>query len=599
MCFADNIYKSYRVLFSDSVIGRRPVYDINWRKKRKNKRSAIENPQDKRFCFVKFEFQSNDRFLGFIISIFFHLLVLILLALMVFQQKIGTLGVLVDAQIETAGPDLEMIDETGTDLQAETKIETVKTDLESETPVVISDRLGQEARRISDPIPVPVPSMLAETIPADQQPGGMPLLQVSGLTKGRTEDSRKHGLPGRAGDTTKESEDAVERGLAWLAAHQYPDGGWSFDLAGKDFNGRSGPCNGACSNTHNGAHHDPRYRAGLHPSRTAATAMALLPFYGAGYTHLAPDGKGNKYQKTIADGINFLKYRAVMTKNGYDFRQGLLGQGMYIQGIVVLALCEAYEMTGDETLRSYAQQGVRFIEMAQRSDGGWRYHTPQDTDFIKDVSGDTAVTGWQVMALKSAVSAGLTVHPGTLYKVSHFLDTVQNDDGSLYHYLPIKNENSTAKMYATTAIGLLLRQYLGWRSDHNGMKRGTAHLVKWLNESNRDWEQIKKGNFLDGKRQLAVNFGEKDRKLFVYNVYFSFYAALALQNIGGSDWQKSFPKLRELIIENQVKGIRAGHENGSWLFHDLYLNDGGRLLNTALAVLVLETPYRYLPLYRQ
>lgn len=546
---------------------------------------------------MKNEFQLNDQFWGLLISIIFHLLIIVALALIVFQPRVGILGVAVDAQIDSAGPELETIEEQGNDPHSDSVIETVESKIDPVPVLLPVEQPLTNQNTMQPPIPAPVSTRPRESSAPQINPSGMPLLEIQGQTKGRTAEVRKHGLPGRAGSTTKESEDAVERGLAWLAAHQFADGGWSFDLNGKDHNGQPGPCNGACSNTHMGIHHDVRYRSGLHPSRTAATALALLPFYGAGYPHLSPDGKENKYQRTVTKGMEFLKYQAVRTKNGFDYRGGFLGQGMYIQGIVVLALCEAYEMSGDETLRPYAQEGIRFIENAQREDGGWRYHAPEDTDFIKDVSGDVPVTGWQIMALKSAVSAGLSVRPSTLYRVSNFLNSVQNEDGSQYHYLPIKNENKGWKMRGTTAIGLLMRLYLGWRPDHIGIKRGTAHLVDWLKESDHDWQNIKKNVFQEGKRQLAVGFGERGRKLFVYNVYFSFYAALVLQNIGGSDWQKSFARLRDLIVENQVKGSLAGHEDGSWLFHDDFMNDGGRLLNTVLSILILETPYRYLPIY--
>ncbi len=68
---------------------------------------------------------------------------------------------------------------------------------------------------------------------------------------------------------------------------------------------------------------------------------------------------------------------------------------MYAQGIATLALCEAYAMTGDDTLRPFAQKAVDFIVYAQNPNtGGWRYFPGQP--------GDTTVLGWQLMALRSA-----------------------------------------------------------------------------------------------------------------------------------------------------------------------------------------------------
>ena len=92
----------------------------------------------------------------------------------------------------------------------------------------------------------------------------------------------------------------------------------------------------------------------------------------------------------------------------------------------------------------------------------------------------------------------------------------------------------------------------------------------------------------------------KDGRL-IYNLYFAYYAALALRHYGGKNWEDSFPKLRDMLVGSQTRSAALSLdqcEDGSWLFYDPYMNDGGRLLNTSLAILILETPYRYLPMYR-
>ena len=52
--------------------------------------------------------------------------------------------------------------------------------------------------------------------------------------------------------------------------------------------------------------------------------------------------------------------------------------------------------------------------------------------------------------------------------------------------------------------------------------------------------------------------------------------------------------MRDYLIATQS---HEGHENGSWYFQDYHDDRGGRLLNTALAILTLEVYYRYLPIY--
>src|SRR5690606_6824018 len=87
----------------------------------------------------------------------------------------------------------------------------------------------------------------------------------------------------------------------------------------------------------------------------------------------------------------------------------------YSHGIAALALCEAYGMTGDPALREPAQRAIDFIVNSQHQErGGWRYQ-PQ-------VSSDTSVSGWMMMALKSGELAGLIVPQSTYAGINHWLE---------------------------------------------------------------------------------------------------------------------------------------------------------------------------------
>ena len=79
------------------------------------------------------------------------------------------------------------------------------------------------------------------------------------------------------------SEAAVAAALKWFADHQNPDGSWSYDH-------RTGPCQGRCADA-----------GSLTDCKTGATAMALLPFLGAGQTH-----KQGTYKKNVKRGLYFL-----------------------------------------------------------------------------------------------------------------------------------------------------------------------------------------------------------------------------------------------------------------------------------------------------
>ena len=54
--------------------------------------------------------------------------------------------------------------------------------------------------------------------------------------------------------------------------------------------------------------------------------------------------------------------------------------------------------------------------------------------------------------------------------------------------------------------------------------------------------------------------------------------------------------MRDYLVGSQAQ---SGHEKGSWHFDDEHGNQGGRLYSTAMAVMILEVYYRYLPLYEE
>ncbi len=223
---------------------------------------------------------------------------------------------------------------------------------------------------------------------------------------------------------------------------------------------------------------------------------------------------------------------------------------MYAQGIGTLAVCEAYAMTDDPALRSFAQGLVDFIVFAQdKKRGGWRYYPGE--------LGDTTVTGWQMMALKSAEAAGLNVPSEALRGASRFLDSVQSDGGAKYGYM------DTRPRPATTAIGLLCRMYTGWSRSHTGLKRGVKTLSKWSPSAT--------------------------------DLYYNYYATQVLSHWEGAPWKRWNETMRDYLIKTQSS---ERLEAGSWYFPDPNGDVGGRLYNTAMAVMILEIYYRYLPIYK-
>lgn len=410
-----------------------------------------------------------------------------------------------------ASPSMQTVLQPREFISERTKVSTLESATSESTGEQPSETVPEQVGDPATPWGLAVSQLLEST-----------LRPIGGGLEGRSAEMRAK-LAADGGGTAR-SEEAVERGLRWLAAHQNSDGSWTFDL-------KNGVCKGQCRNP------------GSEPSTCAATALAILPFLGAGYTH-----QGGIYDKTLQRGFYYLLRRGRTTENGLDFQEAVKN-GMYAQGLVAIALCEGYAMTRDPALKDPAQQAIQFIEFAQdRNGGGWRYrpHEP----------GDTTVTGWQLMALKSAEMAGLKVNRSVIYSAQHFLDTVASDGGAQYGYQTPEPRRST------TAIGLLCRMYSGWVRSHPALMRGVSHLDLW------------------GPSAI--------------DIYYNYYASQVLRHWGGSEWKRWNDALREALIASQAS---KGHEAGSWYFDDEHSRVGGRLYTTAMAIMILEVYYRYLPLY--
>ena len=354
---------------------------------------------------------------------------------------------------------------------------------------------------------------------------------TSAMFSGRRGPSRDR-LVRREGGS-KESEQAVERGLDWIARHQRADGGWALDTSYACVEPVCPPRSAMTTDT-------------------AATGLALLPLLAAGHTHT----ESGPYQKNVRAGLRWLVKS--QQPNGALYVGGDGITPLYSHAIATMALCEAYGLTHDPGLRRPASRAVRFLEMAQAANGGWRYQM--------NMPGDTSVFGWAIFALRSANMAEVSVPRRMIARASGYLNAAAADgEGSRYSYTPGSGPTITM-----TAEALVARQILGWPRDHPGLQGGASIVADDLQSpSNR-------------------------------NIYYWYYATQLLHNLDDDRWSIWNPKIRAALIATQVRG--EGCDRGSWdptiPESDAWGTRAGRLYQTSLSLLTLEVYYRYLPLYR-
>jgi hypothetical protein len=361
----------------------------------------------------------------------------------------------------------------------------------------------------------------------------------------------------RGGPTGHEKmNDAVEDALRWLAAHQSADGGWE---------GAGFPqwCDGKRVE---GAHLDGLGKASYD---VGLTGLSLLAFLGAGYTHRGD----HPFAQVVSKGLRYLK-------NAQD-PEGCLGARtaqhyLYNHAIGSLALVEAYGMTGSAVWRGPAQKSLDFISIARNPYYAWRYG-------IKPGDNDTSVTGWMMMALKSAALTNASGHGKPLAFDAEAFDGIRTwidkvtDEYGRVGYLsrgsgPARTPDMmdrfpAEKSESMTGVGMLARIFLG--------------------EDPKKSEPIQKGVRLCLQRLPAW---EEDGSI---DMYYWYYATLAMYQVGGDAWSRWLAALKTAVVDTQRKDGGYCDAKGSWDPKDPWGPDGGRVYSTATLALCLEAYYRY------
>ncbi len=226
----------------------------------------------------------------------------------------------------------------------------------------------------------------------------------------------------------RSTQDAIDRGLAWLAARQNDDG--SFGGSGYSRN-------------------------------VAVVSLAGMAFLSGGYT----PGRG-EYGLTVNRCINYVLQAAA--DNGFISEDLYTSHGpMYDHGFSTLLLAEVYGMSPDSLVRDKLAKAVRLIVTTQSPEGGWRYQP-------KVSEADISVTICQVMALRAARNAGIYVPNETIDRCVDYVKRSQNADGGFMYMIsggPSRFPRSAAGVVALYSAGI----YVG-----EEIRKGLEYLEQHL-----------------------------------------------------------------------------------------------------------------------
>ncbi|MCC6407900.1 MAG: prenyltransferase [Planctomycetes bacterium] len=343
---------------------------------------------------------------------------------------------------------------------------------------------------------------------------------------------------------TEEQMKAVERGLAWLAAQQNDDGSWSGDVGFKLNQG---------------------YQAtAVDKPHVGVTSLAGMAFLAGG--HLP--GRG-RYGATVEKALAFVL--GCVQNDGYITRGGTR---MYSHAMSALFLAEIYGMTHKTEVRDKLQKAVDFIVASQNAEGAWRYE-PYAAE------SDMSIVVCQVVALRAARNIGIRVPKSVVDRAARYVvDSAVTEDSLTRSYFgPTANyrdeigsfhyqkQDGSRSSFPLTAAGVTALHGLGIYSD-DAIDSGVGFLRRNLHEFNR----------LNG-------YNRRGHYFFWYGHY---YGVQAMYTAGGEVWESYFSVVRDEILRMQEPSGAFPNDTGP-----------GRAFGTAMGVLILEIPFRFLPIFQR
>ncbi len=229
---------------------------------------------------------------------------------------------------------------------------------------------------------------------------------------------------------------------------------------------------------------------------------------------------------------------------------------MYGHGFAALFLGEIYGMTRGGPDAAHAARthealvkAVRLIVQTQNNEGGWRYNpVPYDADI--------SVTICEIMALRSARNAGIEVPKATIDRAVDYVRRCQNPDGGFKYQL-----TSGSSAWPRSAAGVSSLFYAGIYEDQ-AIDRG----LEYIETTGMPGRTMRQGP---------------------HYFYGHYYSVQAMYLAGGKHWAEWWPAIREELIATQA-------EDGSW--DDSH---AGAAYGTAMALIILQMPKRYLPIFQK
>lgn len=295
--------------------------------------------------------------------------------------------------------------------------------------------------------------------------------------------------------------------------------------------------------------------SGEYGDGTAMVGSAVLAWMVSG--NLPGEGP---YGRSVACGVDYLLDCAQPT--GLLFRGREDRHVMYHHGLATLCLAEAWGQTQEKRIYDKLKKAVDLIVRCQNPQGGWRYQPRIDPH------GDLSVTVIELLALRAARDAGIAVPKEVVERAVRYVESCKSPGEDSDQFVGFGYQPGQGRKWSTTAAGLMSLMLCG---------------------------QYKIEKFRPALDYLfAVRQRREDQQWFIYGNY---YAAQAMYQAAGKSealrnlWPRWYQSICQDLLARQVK---SGPDRGRFEVDREY-----GVWGTAMTVLILGLPFRYLPIYQR
>ena len=360
----------------------------------------------------------------------------------------------------------------------------------------------------------------------------------------RTEEHRKRALRGHS--SSRHTEEAVTAGIDWLIRHQDDSGRWDADGFAHHCEDVATPCTGVGKGQH--GEEIPC------PFDGPISGLATLALLGRGH---GPVGEARE---------NLAVARALDALRAPPDRWSL--------AVAVECFAEAVWIDGREQDRDTLERLVASLLALRQEDGAFGYAAPYRP------GSDVPYTALCIPGLLAARDVGFALPEDLAEGIDQFLDSLEEKDGNLAYLLDGRRYGYTPTT-CNSHCALALRELLdvGKRGARHRAHLGRVREVKPL------WKIEFRDVDVPGRGTMRVQISH-------LSMYAWWYGTLGMRRRGGSDWSAWWKALARALREGRVED---GCARGSWEPLGTYERQtGGRVMATALGVLLLEEPYRHL-----